>query len=307
MILCSNFVAFSFQSEVAGLLFNIFSYPKFWAVVIIGPLVALLPDISVKTVGYSSHPTPPEYINRYLSSLRSILFPKDSGLAMLDTPAARKAEKVLKQILKNARDLKLKRKDDSEEYPENNTLQCLVLNENKFNYLEQEGSIGLQTDEYKGHSDEKDSDSNINGVVRINTFAINNNSDCEQYQNVIIKDKASGISQNLERQSGKVSFSILSDSDQESKDDDEKVVVDRFKKNLMEAYLENEKDPDLLAFEEGEIEVKNSKKFQTMSKLIDEYEKLASRGYTSKSDKRIKKISPAEKNNEVFAPSFTKD
>ena len=106
------FSYYTFQPEVAGLIYNVFSYSKFWIMVIIGPVLALVPDITFKQIFYASWPNPTEYIKQHLRDplFISMINVEESHSIMFNPPEARKAEKVLKEILKKARDHKLKRR-----------------------------------------------------------------------------------------------------------------------------------------------------------------------------------------------------
>ncbi len=105
-------ISILFQNELAGLIFNLFSYPKFWLVIIMAPFLALLPDLTFKQIFYSIYPTPTEYIKQYLKDKQflNMVFNDENQRFILNSDEAREAEKRLQEILKKARVQKLKKK-----------------------------------------------------------------------------------------------------------------------------------------------------------------------------------------------------
>jgi phospholipid-transporting ATPase len=153
LLLCYDPMAFLFQNELAGLIYNLMSYSKFWMVILVGPLVTLLPDITFKMIFYSSCPNPTDYIKRYLRdpTFKSILFKEEKTSAMFNSPEARRAEKVLKEILKKAREHKFRRRLNvtnatmihlsNDKIRDNNTLNYLLLNENREGYKNKSNNL----------------------------------------------------------------------------------------------------------------------------------------------------------------------
>lgn len=112
IIFCFKPISVVLQNELSGLIFNLFSYPKFWLVILIAPFLALLPDITMKQIFYSVYPNPTEYIKQYLHDpiFLNMVFNDEHQSIILNSQAARRAEKNLQEILKQARALKLKKK-----------------------------------------------------------------------------------------------------------------------------------------------------------------------------------------------------
>jgi phospholipid-transporting ATPase len=163
LILCYNPISYTFQPEVAGLIYNVFGYSKFWVIVIIGPFLALVPDMTFKQIFYASWPNPTDYIKQHLRDplFLSMINVEESHSIMFNSPEARKAEKVLKEILKKAREHKLKRRLNiiaDQRLPfrpdsiRDNAMQYLKINENQVSLTSHSNSSGYKISSGKNSS-----------------------------------------------------------------------------------------------------------------------------------------------------------
>ena len=148
IILCFRPISFLFQNELSGLIFNLISYPKFWLVIIIGPFLALIPDITMKQIFYSVYPNPTEYIKQYLNDplFLNMVFNDENQSIILNSQSAKQAEKNLQEILKQARSQKLKKKVVERNSLENSEmpLNDIIIN-NIFNDKTGRGLLKNQT------------------------------------------------------------------------------------------------------------------------------------------------------------------
>lgn len=110
-VLCTDSLAFSLQNELAGVLGTLFGTLKFWIIILVGPFVALIFDITLKQIWFNASPTPVEYIKQHLDdpSFKSLLMKEEDNLLQYSSPEAKLAEKKIKEILKRAREAKKKR------------------------------------------------------------------------------------------------------------------------------------------------------------------------------------------------------
>jgi phospholipid-transporting ATPase len=105
LVLNTNVLAFILQNELAGLFFTIITYAKFWIVIIVVPIAALMPDIAIKQFFYTFRPNPTDYIKHHLKdpALKAMVFSDEKQFQMFNSKKARKAEKIIQEILQRAR------------------------------------------------------------------------------------------------------------------------------------------------------------------------------------------------------------
>ena len=104
--LSSNYFAFRLQNELAGVMVGLFKSFKFWVVIIFGPLIILVIDITMKQIAYNTFPNPTEYIKQQLNNqiIKSFLFNEDEVHKYCQSKRAKEAEIKIKEILKNHRE-----------------------------------------------------------------------------------------------------------------------------------------------------------------------------------------------------------
>ena len=138
--LSSNFFAFKLQNELAGVGYYLMGNLKFWLIIIFGPFLALIFEISSKQIGYSGFPIPTDYIKQHLNDpvLKSILYGDDAKKRTIDKDKLKEkeiAEKQIKLILKAERDKKGKKITDSKKMM-CTTISRLVKNQFKVGNIE---------------------------------------------------------------------------------------------------------------------------------------------------------------------------
>jgi phospholipid-transporting ATPase len=170
VVLNTDGMAFILQNELAGLLFNIVRYPKFWITIIVASMAALLPDIAIKQFLYTFKPNPTDYIKHHLQDpvLRSIVFNDEKQCEIFNSKKAKRAEKFIQEVLLRARHNK---KIDQSEFSmkADSDLMLSARLSNKSNLL---GNTNLPISEdgsnYDGErkfSRVSDNYSNIRGMV----------------------------------------------------------------------------------------------------------------------------------------------
>jgi magnesium-transporting ATPase (P-type) len=110
-VLCTDKLAFTLQNELANVLQNLFKDLKFWLLMIFGPFLATIIDITIKQISYSAFPIPTNYIKQHMNDItfKSIVFNDEDNDKHYASAEAKMAEKKIKEILKKARELKKKR------------------------------------------------------------------------------------------------------------------------------------------------------------------------------------------------------
>ena len=110
-VLCTDKLAFALQNELANVLQNLFKDMKFWLLIIFGPFLATIIDITIKQISYSAFPIPTNYIKQHMNDItfKSIVFNDEDNDKHYASAEAKMAEKKIKEILKKARELKKKR------------------------------------------------------------------------------------------------------------------------------------------------------------------------------------------------------
>ena len=93
-------MAFIFQNELTGLIYNLMTYNEFWSVVLLSTLVTLLPDFGFNIRFFSPqsggvHSEVPEGRAVQRGALQG-----EQTSALFNSSVANRAEKVLKEILK---------------------------------------------------------------------------------------------------------------------------------------------------------------------------------------------------------------
>jgi magnesium-transporting ATPase (P-type) len=104
--LSSNYFAFRLQNELAGVMAGLFKSFKFWLVIIFGPIIILVIDITMKQISYNTFPNPTQYIKQQLNNqiIKSFLFNEDEVHKYCQSKRAKEAEIKIKEILKNHRE-----------------------------------------------------------------------------------------------------------------------------------------------------------------------------------------------------------
>ena len=104
--LSSDFFAFKLQNELAGVMSGLFESFKFWIVIIFGPIIILVIDITLKQIVYNTFPNPTEYIKQQLNNpvFKSLLFNEDEVHKLCQSKEAKDAEIKIKEILRIARE-----------------------------------------------------------------------------------------------------------------------------------------------------------------------------------------------------------
>ena len=104
--LSSDYFAFRLQNELAGVMLGLFKSFKFWIVIIFGPLIILVIDITMKQIVYNTFPNPTEYIKQQLNNqlFKSLLFNEDEVHKLCQSKEAKEAEVKIKEILRIARE-----------------------------------------------------------------------------------------------------------------------------------------------------------------------------------------------------------
>ena len=104
--LSSDYFAFRLQNELAGVMVGLFKSFKFWIVIIFGPLIILVIDITMKQIVYNTFPNPTEYIKQQLNNqvFKSLLFNEDEVHKLCQSKEAKEAEVKIKEILRIARE-----------------------------------------------------------------------------------------------------------------------------------------------------------------------------------------------------------
>ena len=111
LLLCTDALAFVLQNEVAGVLMALMKKLKFWVLLILGPFVAMVFDITLKQIWFNACPDPGDYITQLLNDpvFKSTIYREEDNNREYSSPEARQAEKKIKEILKRARETKKRR------------------------------------------------------------------------------------------------------------------------------------------------------------------------------------------------------
>jgi magnesium-transporting ATPase (P-type) len=104
--LSCDYFAFKLQNELAGIMVGLFKSFKFWIVIIFGPFIILVFDITMKQILYNTFPNPTEYIKQQLNNqvFKSLLFNEDEVHKLCESKEAKQAENKIKEILRIARE-----------------------------------------------------------------------------------------------------------------------------------------------------------------------------------------------------------
>ena len=102
-VLCLDKIAFKLQNELAGVFMSLICKIKFWILIVFGPFMALILDITLKQIHYNACPIPTDYIKQHLDDplLNNIIH--DDNVKQYSSVEAKKAENKIKEILKKAR------------------------------------------------------------------------------------------------------------------------------------------------------------------------------------------------------------
>jgi magnesium-transporting ATPase (P-type) len=161
LIMNTDTLAFILQNELAGLFFNIIGYMKFWIVIIIVPIAALMPDIAIKQFFYTFRPNPTDYIKHHLKdpALKAMVFSDEKQFQVFNSKEAKKAEKLIQEILHRAR---LNKKIEQSEFSMHASSDLL---QSQLSSFKAHSNTNLPNSEIDSHSDRKVlriSESNVN-------------------------------------------------------------------------------------------------------------------------------------------------
>jgi magnesium-transporting ATPase (P-type) len=294
IILCTKPIATLFQNEIAGLFFNIIAYPKFWSVILISPFVALTLDISLKQFFYNGCPNPTEYIKRNLNDpvFQSIVFNDENQNQKFNSAEAKITEKRLQEILKNAREKKMRRRQSILGLIENKDFvlrhgmsnQLLNKDENEvINLLSSNNINKLQTsinninpvDSFKTSN----IDSSIKETYNLNESNIVNNDSSENKMRPVAEKRSAFAFRNVSKIDYNDNHSFNSEKD--SHDLNQKLNQNINEKNKDElsnnksqvsAYSSSESD-SIPGLEKNTI-IKKLNKAKTLKTFIDQYKQI---------------------------------
>ena len=85
---------------------GLFKSFKFWIVIIFGPFIILVIDITMKQIVYNTFPNPTEYVKQQLNNqqFKSLLFNEDEVHKLCQSKEAKEAEVKIKEIMRLARE-----------------------------------------------------------------------------------------------------------------------------------------------------------------------------------------------------------
>ena len=127
IMMCSDFFAFYFQNELAGIIQTVFRNNKFYAIILLAPAIVMLPDLTFKQIGYLGFPSPIDEIMKRLMDPVFIKFVTPvENKHNLEFSFVEKIDLVFKKMIQEVKSRKERNLNNSSEsfINKTNNLKC---------------------------------------------------------------------------------------------------------------------------------------------------------------------------------------